>query len=305
MFTPKRPIGDDAKKMMEDLTTSRGEQQLQASADGVALHTAPPVESAAPGFKRPTPDEVWSNYQAQVKPGQTEDVDARTVASITYADGAGSTKDAIPLAQAVFRRGFTITTEETGLRMAGSITGFLPQTRLELTPEGLKLSNDKMTETVTSSGHSRLEIHRSSERSPEAGSFTISPQGYFSGSVEGGGYYFEDTPQLGRFGDDEVITHNRVNQEGELEVKGGQVKPLLNYHETSFIRPGDACSAVTQASVQMERARQVGSPSQVRRAESGHRDALEKLERGELWQAEKSGLECADRVIRSLRRSRR
>lgn len=213
----------------------------------------------------PSQKQIWSKFQSAASNGTSTEADYRQVDSFTFGDTPLeklSSPESVSLSQASFRRGFTLTSEESGLRIAGTMTGFLPLAAIELTPEGLKIFNKEVSQVIEYDGTSTtrdLASGESSETNARGGADHTSGDG--------------PTPLLA-FEDYAFISEGDVR--GALEradAEANRVEGVFARFDPNYIPDS--------------------SRERYGEAFQKYRQASEDLESGELWSAEDKALESA------------
>lgn len=234
-----KPRSDDMRQMLSDLQApAKAEESFATS-----IQEKKPV----------TQQDIWDAFKDAAKPGVTTETDNRFVKNITFGEknvpfspgtSAVSNVDGVPVQNVNFRRGFSLTAEATGLRVSGSITGFLSGVRLQLTEEGLHLSDGKMTQTIGSLGSQKIVADDPGDPGNLA-EITVTPQGRVEAKLKDGTVAGRRKTRKKNY---TLIETDRVGSQGELKVGDREFMPFLKFQDMDHIREVDAERTVSDAS---------------------------------------------------------
>ncbi|MCA9795225.1 MAG: hypothetical protein KC910_25625, partial [Candidatus Eremiobacteraeota bacterium] len=244
MHRPRpQPKTDDMRAMVENLANPQGETSLVVKDGLVSLAQEPGAPSPIVAWRAPTANEVWSAFQSEAKPGLTTPSNERLISSLTFG-GPEATDQGVPVAEAKFRSGLTLTAEQAGVRVAGAGSTFLAGVALELTQKGLRLHGDGLSQTITPDGSHLIETADPSSGTKTA-TFSVESNGVVSGRLADG----SEVGRIRRRVDPSttITTTHRVGSDGSIEVGEHTIKPHLNFHDTYSIRPQDAAGLLSDA----------------------------------------------------------
>ncbi|MGE0487800.1 MAG: hypothetical protein AB7S38_01150 [Vulcanimicrobiota bacterium] len=245
MHRPRpEPRTIDMQTMVETMAHPQGESSLVVQDGLISLQQEPGAPSPIVPWSAPTPAQVWSAFHAEARPGVTTPSDERLISSLTFG-GPQATDQAVPVAQAQFRSGLTLTAEEAGLRVAGASSTFLAGVAMELTRSGLRLHGNGVSQTITPRGEHLIEATDPSASDGRTAKFGVESNGTVSGSLADGSRVGRTRRQLDA--STTLTTTSQVDGDGSIEVGPHRIKPHLNFHQTYHIRREDAADLLSDA----------------------------------------------------------